>query len=156
MKLRQALEEEPVRSLTLRDAILIEPYTVVRAAIALMRTRGLGCAIIVKQGQVPTGIFTERSVLEVLAHDACLDDQPVCEFTDPAFVCVSQDDPISAVWDAVQNKGARFVCVTDKDGKVVGLSGQRGLAEYIADCFAKQITVQRLGETPWMSEREGA
>ena len=156
MKIREELGHELVGALPLRDAILIEPYTVVRAAIAIMRTKSLGCAIIVKPGRIPCGIFSERSVLDALVQGACLDEHPVCEFADKSFLCVSDLDPVSAVWDAIQLKGARFVCVTDRDGKVRGLTGQRGIAEYVADCFAKQITVQRLGEKPWMCEREGA
>ncbi len=156
MKIREELGHELVGSLPLRDAIMIEPYTVVRAAIAIMRTKSLGCAIIVTPGRVPCGIFSERSVLDALVQGASLDEHPVCEFADSSFVCVSETEPISSVWDAIQIKGARFVCVTGRDGRVRGLTGQRGVAEYVADCFAKQITVQRLGETPWMCEREGA
>ena len=156
MKFRKELEKERVRSLTLRNAILVEPYTVVRAAVALMRTQSLGCVIIVKPGRIPTGMFSERSVLDVLVRDVDLDKHPVCEFADPKFFCVSEDDPIAKVWDAIQHQGARFICVTDREGKVIGITGQRGLAEHVADCFAKQITVQRLGATPWMCHREGA
>lgn len=156
MQIQKELGRELVRALPLRNAILIEPYTVVRAAIAIMRTNALGCSIIVKPGRIPTGIFSERSVLDVLVQGASLDSRPVCEFADKNFVCVSEDEPIASVWDAIQTKGARFVCVTNGDGKILGLTGQRGIAEYFADCFAKQITVQRLGEKPWMCEREGA
>lgn len=125
MKLREEFRRERVRDLPLRDAILVDSYTVVRAAIALMRTKSLGCAIIVKAGQIPCGIFSERSVLEVLDSGASLDEQPVCNFADKSFVCVSEDDPIELVWDAVQVNGARFVCVTDREGKAKGLTGQR-------------------------------
>lgn len=156
MRIREELGRELVGALPLRDAILIEPYTVVRAAIAIMRTKSLGCAIIVKPGRIPSGIFSERSVLDALVQGASLDERPVCEFADTNFVCVSELEPVLSVWDAIQIQGARFVCVTDRDGRARGLTGQRGVAEYVADCFAKQITVQRLGETPWMCEREGA
>ena len=156
MRLRSQLAKETVRSLPIREAILIEPYTVLRAAIAMMRTRSLGCAVVVKSGKIPCGMFTERSVLDVLAKGAQLDEQPVADFLDPSFLCVNIDDPILSVWKAVQEQGARFVCVTDSDGKAIGLTGQRGLSEYLADCFAKQIAVQRVGETPWVQDREGA
>ena len=150
------LARERVSSLSLRDAIALDEHTIARAAVALMRSNGLGCAVIVDQHGDPTGVFTEQSVIRLLAEVACLDTTPVSKFTDPDFFVVRSDDSIQKVWNAVVRDGARFVCVTDKAGRLMGLTGQRGLSEYVADCFAKQITVQRLGSAPWMLQREGA
>lgn len=156
MSFREQLEQEPTSSLPIRDAILVHSGTLVRAAIADMRTQGLGCAVIVDYARVPSGIFTEQSVIELIVKNASLDDRPIQDFADNHFVSVKSSDPISRVWDAIQLDGARFVCVTDDDGKLTGITGQRGVAEYVAECFAKQVTVQRLGSTPWMQDREGA
>lgn len=156
MTFRQELNEETVASLPTRKAIMVQPYTLVRAAIAVMRNRGLGCAVIIDHAQRPSGIFTEHSVIQLLNKNVCLDDTPVCDFADPSFIQVKQTDPIMHVWEAVQTAAVRFVCVTDEQGRAIGITGQRGLSEYLADCFARQITVQRLGNTPWMKQREGA
>ena len=156
MSFREHLEQEPTSSIPLRDAVEVHSGTVVRGAIAEMRTRSLGCAVIVDYGLVPSGIFTEQSVIELLVQNASLDDRPIQDFADSSFITVKSSEPISRVWDAIQLDGARFVCVTDDDGKLIGITGQRGVAEYLADCFAKQVTVQRLGSTPWMQDREGA
>ena len=150
------LETDTVGSLPIRSAIIVKPYTLIRAAVALMRTHALGCAVIADHTSVPSGVFTEHSVIEALTKDACFDDTPVFRFADPKFVVVRKSEPILRVWEAVQKAEARFVCVTDDSGKVIGVTGQRGLAEYVADCYAGQITVQRLGSTPWMQQREGA
>jgi predicted transcriptional regulator len=94
--------------------------------------------------------------MDVLMKDASLDDCAVYRFADKNYISVNVDEPILRVWEAVQAAAARYVCVTDDDGKVIGITGQRGLAEYLTDCFAQQVTVQRLGSTPWMQQREGA
>lgn len=156
MSLRDELQGEPVRFLCIRDAIKVHAGTLLRAAIAQMRSKSLGCAVIVDYAGVPLGTFTEQSVIRALKQNVSLDDRPVQEFADSSFCTVKSSDPISRVWDAVQTDEARFVCVTDDDGKLIGVTGQRGLAEYLADCFAKVVTVQRLGSTPWMLQREGA
>lgn len=156
MGFRHDLETDTVGSLTLRSAIIVQPYTLVRAAVAMMRNHSLGCAVIADHAQVPSGIFTEHSVIDALMKDACFDSTPVCRFADPKFIAVRKSDPILRVWNAVQMASARFVCVTDDEGKVIGITGQRGLAEYVADCYAGQVAVQRLGSTPWMQQREGA
>ncbi len=150
------LEGDSVGSLPLKNAIIIKPNTLVRAAVAMMRDQSLGCAVIIDRLGEPCGIFTERSLIRVLMQDASLDGTPVCDFAERDFLCVGQDDPILGVWEAIRLAKARFVCVTGEDGKILGISGQRGLAEYVSDCFAQQTTVQRLGSTPWIQEREGA
>ena len=45
--------------------------------------------------------------------------------------------------------------VNDAD-VVVGLTGQKGLMEYIADLFPQEVHVQRVGTKPFPATREGA
>lgn len=156
MGFREDIEEDMVGSLSLRDAIAVDERTILRAAIALMRSHSLGCAIIIDQHFRPTGLFTEQSVIQVLVSGASLDEVPVSAFADPDFFVARSSDPILKVWNAVVHSGARFVSVTDEAGRLVGVTGQRGLSEYVCDCYSKQISVQRLGSAPWMLQREGA
>ena len=62
----------------------------------------------------------------------------------------------ACVLDVDCGDGLQFVCVTDDEGQIVGVTGQRGIAEYVAESFPQQVAVQRLGCTPWMQQREGA
>ncbi len=156
MGFRQELESEPISSLPLRDAIAVREETLIRAAIAVMRAHSLGCSVIVDYKLKPVGLFTERSLLNVLLQGASLDESPVVDFGERDFFCFRADEPIIRVWNAVLEKQARFVVVTDKKGQLMGVTGQRGIAEYISDCFPAQTVVQRLGSKPWMQQREGA
>ncbi|MCD0462974.1 CBS domain-containing protein [Roseiconus lacunae] len=150
------LNSEPVKNLPLRDAIVVNRHTIARAAIALMRSHDLGCSVIVEREWEPSGIFTEQSVIRLLHERASLDSTPVSKYCDSAFRCVKRSAPIREVWDAVADEGVRFVCVTDEDGQLIGLAGQRSLADYLCDCYGRQVAVQRLGSKPWMLQREGA
>ena len=154
--LRELLEGETVGDLPLREAITVKSGTIVRAAVARMRALDLGCAIILDGRLAPVGIFTERSLLDVLVQNASLDESAVGDFADYRCIVVKSSDPASRVWDAVEREGHRFICVTDDAGKVIGLTGQRGLAEYISEYFPGQVMVQRIGGKPWMQQREGA
>ena len=156
MSFQQELEADVVASLTIRPAILLTEDTVARAAVALMRRESLGCAVVADHGRLPRAFFTEQSVASMLLADACLDSSAVATYVERSIVCVRKGDPISRVWRAVQDGSARYVCVTDDAGRAIGITGQRALAEYLADCFSKQVVVQRLGETPWLQQREGA
>jgi CBS domain-containing protein len=156
MGFRNEMAEDCVRSLPLRDAIMIDPETPLSEAVARMRGKSLGCAVVVDPRGAPTAFFTEQSLLRALLQDPVLDQRPVRDFFDPDFLVVCSSDPITRVWDAVQRNGLRFIAVIDDEGRLIGLTGQRGLAEYLADSFPQQVFVQRLGSTPWMQRREGA
>ncbi|QDV83273.1 CBS domain-containing protein [Planctomycetes bacterium TBK1r] len=156
MSFKEQLSREQIRTLPLRDAIALDEHTVARAAIALMRTHSLGCAVIVDPGCRPQGIFNEQSIIRMLMAGVSLDTTAISAFADPDVGIVRADDPILFAWQAVVDQGHRFLCVTDDEGYLIGLTGQRGLAEYVCDCYAKQIAVQRLGSAPWMLQREGA
>ena len=156
MTIQEELAREPVGSLPLRSAVPVHRHTLARAAIAQMRSHQLGCAVIVKLDRTPTGIFTEQSVISMLVQNASLDDVPVSEFAERNLLVVQSNEPIYRVWQAVQQREARFVCVTNNAGQLVGLTGQRGLAEYLSDAFAAQTTIQRIGCKPWLQQREGA
>jgi CBS domain-containing protein len=129
----EGLNSVPVTALSLREAIVITAKTIVRSAVAKMRFKRLGCAVIVETpGHRPIGIFTERSMIDGLMSNASLDNRPVGELVDRNYMQLAGSEPISSVWDAIQCKGLRFVCVTDGDGNLIGLTGQRGLAEYVS------------------------
>jgi len=130
--LRENLECERISTLRLREVITVFPETVVRSAVAQMRFKQLGCAVILDARERPTGIFTERSLSDALIKDASLDNRTVEEFAERTYSQFTASQPIACVWDAVQRHGSRFGCVTDEDGRLIGLTGQRGLAEYVA------------------------
>lgn len=154
--LRELLEAETVEQLPIRKAIQVETGTIIRAAVARMRASDLGCAVIVGFRGKPVGMFTERSLLEVLMENASLDESPIGEFTEFRCAVVSKRESISRVWDAIEMQGERFVCVIDDDGRLIGVTGQRGLSEFIAESYPREVVVQRIGGKPWIAEREGA
>ncbi len=78
------------------------------------------------------------------------------DFPDSKYLVVKTSDSIGRVWDAIVRDAYRFICVVDDEGKLVGLTGQRGLAEYVSECFPQQVMAQRLGGKPWLDQREGA
>ena len=69
---------------------------------------------------------------------------------------VRTTDPITDVIEAMELKNTRLLCVVDEKGSVVGVTGQRGIMEYVAEHFPGQVMVQRIGQPPYLSDREGA
>ena len=157
MGLKENMEQERVRDLPLRDAIVVTADMSAREVIARMRDKQLGCAIVVDPLDKPLGTFTERTMIDImLRFPQEFMEHAVGDHVYPDAVFVNQSEPIMQVWIAIQHKGLRFIGVVDDQGKVVGLTGQKGISEYIAEHCPQQVMVQRIGGKPGLQQREGA
>jgi len=156
MSLWHDINNDKVRKLKLRDIITVLPNTPVRQVIRKMKDAGLGCAVVVDEYGKPTAKFTERTLIHMLGTDSDKLDEPVEKHSMPVQGCVSLDDPIRKVFDYITRTDLRFVCVVDEDGKMCGLTGQRGVMEYVAEHFPRQVMVQMMESKLYMDQREGA
>lgn len=156
MSLEQNILNEPVTKLNLRKAITVDSSTSVRQATDQMRAEGLGCVIVVDEDGRPLGKFTERILIELLATDRDALNRSVGEYMALIWDQVRTTDPIIRVLDALREHNLRFLVVVDEHGVAVGLTGQRGLAEYVADHFPHTVMTSRAGADPAMPQREGA
>ena len=156
MGLRQNILNDRVSDLVLRGLIAVTPKTTVRDTVRQMRSNGLGCAIIVDEDGRPLGKFTERRLICLLAENPERLDDPIDQFLESTWASVNLTDPIAKVIERLQAGGERFVTVTDERGKAVGITGQKGVMEYIADHFPRQVKVQLMESKLYMDEREGA
>lgn len=156
MGLHANMSTEPVVRLKLRPALRVRPTTTLREAIGVMRAGRLGCAIVVDDNDRPVGIFTEAMLRALMANSAPPLSDPVSSHMAKSFAWVKESDPIETVLDGMETKNIRFVVVVNQSGKVVGLTGQKGLMEYVADHFPGEVMVQRIGTEPYPAHREGA
>jgi len=155
MGLQQDILNKPVSELELRELIAIGPTATVREAIALMREKKLGCAIVVDDEGRPLGKFTERLLIKLeLNHPDGLD-HPVSQHMAGVWACVQKNDSVAKVIDCMEAKKLRFVVVLGDDGRAVALTGQKGVMEYITDHFPRQIRVQRMSSEFFTGQREG-
>lgn len=157
MGLRQYITHETVADLPLRQALTVTPGTTVRQAIQIMREQELGCVFVVDDQNRPLGKFTERHVLK-LVRDGVPLDEPVGQHKValPEAGCVRMTDKVSNVLEGMRRARLRFICVVDEAGKVLGLTGQKGIMEYITEHFPRQIKVQMMSSKLHMNTREGA
>ena len=155
MSLLDNMQNEPVSTLAIRDGVTVDLNTSVRDAVVKMREAKLGCAIMVDGGK-PTGMFTEAMLRELISEAPSAVDDPIGQHISSQCPRVKLSDPIADVLAALELKNVRFLCVVDEEGQVAGLTGQKGLMEYVADHFPQQVMVQRIGGKPFPLEREGA
>ncbi len=157
MGLREDILSHPVSELDLREILTLSPDDTVQAAVRLMRLKRLGCVMVVDEQGKPLGKFTEHRLLVKLVEDAQALIRPLKDVMVNDWAEVKLNDPIAKVLDAMQNHGMRFVIVLDDDGKAIALTGQRGMMEYIADHFPRQVKVHMIDDAKlYMDQREGA
>lgn len=156
MGLRENMQSEPLSTLALREPVTAPADATIREAIEQMRSKKLGCVVIVDDAGKPTGMFTESMLTQLLTRDPTDVEQRVADHMAQRWPQVKLTDPIEDVLDALHLKNVRFLCVVDDEGRLVGLTGQKGLMEYVADHFPGQVMVQRIGGTPFPDKREGA
>lgn len=155
MGLFENMKNEQVRSLNLRDPVLAKPDDKLRDVVQAMRKLKLGCAVLVDEARKPVGMFTESMLTQIVASNPNAVKDQVVEHAADHWPQVKLTDPISSVLEALEIKNVRFLSVVDDEGRIAGLTGQKGLMEYVANHFP-QVTVQRVGQRSSMSSKEGA
>ncbi|MHC4878120.1 MAG: CBS domain-containing protein [Planctomycetota bacterium] len=156
MSLLKSMQNDQVSSLTIRPAIRCSPGETVRDAILKMREAKLGCVTVVDEDDRPLGLFTEAMLRRQLVETPEIVEQSIDAHMATAFPGVSLSDSVETVLEAMELKNTRFLMVTDDEGKVVGVTGQKGLMEYVAEYFPGEVMVQRIGGKGFTDEREGA
>jgi CBS domain containing-hemolysin-like protein len=156
MGLYENMRCEPVSRLALREPVVVGPKAKVRDAVQYMRQRKLGCAIVVDEHSRPVGLFAESKLTQLLSERPSAVDDPILQHLDTQWPTVSLSDPISCVLAALEFANIRFLIVVDDKGQLAGLTGQKGLMEYVAEHFPRQVVVQRIGGKPYPVDREGA
>ncbi len=157
MGLREDIMNETVAQLPLRKAVTVTADLSAKEAIRLMRDSKLGCVFVIDDQGRPMGKFTERQVLKLVCGCVPLDQQVGKHMVKiPECGCVRLTDPVVKVLEGMKQTRLRFLCVVDDAGKVVSLTGQKGLMEYVADHFPRQIKVQVMTSKLHMNTREGA
>ncbi len=156
MGLRQDILREPVSELVLRELIALKPGDTVRRAVAKMREKKLGCVVVVDADGRPLGKFTERLLIKLLLAGPQRLEEPVASHMAAVWGTIKLTDPIAKAIRVMQDKSLRFLIVLESDGRAVGLTGQRGLMEYIADHFPRAVKGQTMDSKLYMDQREGA
>jgi CBS domain-containing protein len=156
MGLYENLHKEAVSRLALRVPVTLHQGATIRDAVLAMRAHKLGCAIVVNDENVPLGLFPESELTLLLSKNPKVVEEPLLKYLAPDWPTVKQSDPIAMVLEALESRNIRFLIVVDDQGKLVGLTGQKGLMEYVAEHFPGQVIVHRIGGSPYPADREGA
>jgi CBS domain-containing protein len=120
-----------LRALLRRAPVVAREAEPVRAAVARMRTEGVGSIVVVDERQRPVGIFTERDLIHVVLDGAL--DGPIGAVMTRAPLALPADTPAYEAALAMIELRIRHVLVTEGE-TLVGVVSERDL-----------FSLQRLG-----------
>jgi len=155
MGLRKDIREQPVTELELRKVIRVAPTDTLRHAIDLMKKDQLGGVVVVDDDGKVVGQFTDRDLIGLFLDRPDPLDEPIGRHACEVQVRISPTDPIAVIVERMQERRARYGIVMDEASQPVGLTGLKGVVEYIADHFPRQVKVQMMKSKLHMDEREG-
>ena len=156
MGLKQDILSEPVSELELRPVLTASGDMTVREAVAKMRHARLGYMVLLDDQDRPVHMFTERMMIKILLEGRAALDRPLTDFYYKPADRIGRGEPIAKLIQMMHEGDLRFVCVVDEAGKCIGVTGQKGVMEYIADHFPRQVKVQTLEPRLFIKHREGA
>lgn len=156
MGLHNDMLTRQVKELPLQPGVLVAPDTTVGEAIRRMRYHNQGCVIVVDNHGKPEGRFSEHQIANLIVNHPGFRNKPVSDHIREYWGCVSLTDAIVTVAHKLQTYHQRFVVVVDEEGKAVGVVGQRGLMEFIADHFPYEVKAQSMDAAVAIDHREGA
>jgi PAS domain S-box-containing protein len=118
-----------------RTLVTISKDITAYQALTEMAQNSVSC-LIIEQDDRPLGILTERDVGRLLIDYGDISQLKVREVMSSPVQTASQDTLVYEIVKVMQQKNIRRVVVTDKDGKIVGLTTQ---FDIIRGCEAKYI-----------------
>lgn len=156
MGLKQQLQSEPVRILTMRKLVAVDQSCSLLDAIRRMREESIGCIVLTNSDGRPEGLLTEGIIRNLLSDPGTDLGSSIVPHVSRRIPCVREEDPIARVMEAMLTHEIQFVIVVDHQGRALALTGQKGLMEFIAEHFPQEVMVHQVGQPRFPSSREGA
>jgi CBS domain-containing protein len=135
-----SLVDRPIRVLTRRDPIIVEPHTSLADCLRAIQRSGVGDSVFVVSGDgLLRGVLTERDIFGRLADPGTDVSGPVEPFmtTDPKRLRLE-----STIRDAIALMATgryRNVPLVDDAGRIVGVVRQQDVLRYLAESFPEEL-----------------
>ena len=156
MGLKEDVINQTVSNMNIRPAVTIPLECTVRDAVKKMRSAGLGCIIAVDQDNRAAGIFTEAMLRHALNESVAVLDDALASQIVTRLPWVLPTDEVKLVLDAMEENNIRFIAVLNEEHRVIGITGQKTMMEFVADTFPHEVMTQNVTDIPPSLQKEGA
>lgn len=116
MKVSEILEKKGTRVVTVR------PQVTMAEVVATLAGKGIGAAVVSRDGVQVLGLIAERTVIRGLrAHGAALLAMPAAEAMEEHPAVCAPDDTVKQVMRHMTLRRDRHLPVVDRDGRLAGI-----------------------------------
>lgn len=129
-ELEKVIYESPSSEIQHEPFTTISPNETVAVALKKLADDHIACLLVEDEGQL-VGLFTNREVLNKVALESDILDQPVSEVmtTEPVFV--RDDDPVAATLCVMAVHGYRHVPILTSDSKIYGIVSPQRVTNFL-------------------------
>ena len=135
-----AILSEPISSLQLEEPATVGLDATLAEAVETLQKRHTGCVLVVGEGKLLAGVFTERDLLNRVAGKRLDWSQSrVADFMTRGPETLRPDDRIVWALHLMHVGGYRNVPLTDASGRAVGLVSVKHIVAFVADLFPESV-----------------
>jgi len=156
MGLKEQLATATVSTMNLRPPVTIDQTASVREAVETMRSAKLGCVIAVDDDGKAAGVFTEAMLRHALNSSDSILNETLKDQMVARLPWVLPTDEVKMVLEAMEEHNIRFIAVLDEDRRVVGITGQKTMMEFVAEAFPHEVMTQDVTAHFSSLRKEGA
>lgn len=128
--LEEAICEQPASKVQHEPFTTIPASATVEAAVKKLAGDHLAC-LMVEENDKLVGLFTNREVLNKVALEPEILDQPVREVMTPDPVYVREDDPVAAALCVMAVHGYRHVPILKGDESIYGIISPQRITNFL-------------------------
>lgn len=138
MNLGKNLKIESVSRLNPTPPVQLSSLQTVAEAVGLLREEGVGCLLVMSEGQL-VGIFTERDLTRRILAQGRPFSLPLRNCMTPNPTTVGSNEPIASAIQKMEGGGYRHLPVLDEAGRPVGVLSVKRIVRYLVEYFPGKI-----------------
>ena len=130
-----------------RQVITVTPDTPVIDAISVMARSSISCLVVV-EGRIPLGIFTERDVVKGASRCAAFSSQPIRAMMTSPVITIPASLSVYEAYNLLLTNRFRHHVVVDKAGRVMGVLSQSDLIKHLGlEYFVEMRKIEQIMST---------
>jgi CBS domain-containing protein len=139
---------QSVSIINMHSPVAVKDTDSLATAIGLLKSKSIGCVVVLDKNENLSGIFTERDCfLKVLGNRLDFENTPVSQYMSKEPATGKPDDTIAYALNLMSQGGFRHLPITDASGMPVGIISIRDVIDYIVDSFTKDLLAFETLET---------
>ncbi len=139
MSIYQDLLTDRVSNLEInQNPIIVSSSTPIREAVQKLKDNKKGCVLIC-EGKVLKGIFTERDLLNRVFGEGKKLDIPIEELMTSNPVTAKPNDIVADVVKKIRNGGYRHLPVITDEGRPIGVLSVKHIVHFLVDHFPEEV-----------------